>query len=84
MTDAMEVLFLYAEEHMANSLLCQEQEYANVHQCVQKQQETFLASLSGDAQKRFDALLDEKNLLTSLYGRAMFRAGFRLALELGR
>ena len=82
MTDAMEVLFNYAQEHMTNSLLCQEQEYASVRRCVEKQQESFFASLSGSAQERFDDLLDEQNLLSSLYGRAMFRAGFQIALEL--
>ena len=82
MTNAMEVLFNYAQEHMTNSLLCQEQEYANVRQCLEKRRESFFASLSDDAQGRFDDLLDEQNLLSSLYGRAMFRAGFQIALEL--
>lgn len=84
MTDAMEALFNYAQEHMVTSLLRQEQEYASVRRCVEKQQESFFASLSGSAQERFDNLLDEQNLLSALYGRAMFRAGFQLAMELGR
>lgn len=84
MTDAMEALFLYAQEHMVASLLRQEQEYASVRRCVEKRQEAFSASLNNSAQERFDDLLDEQNLLSAFYGRALFRAGFQLAMELGR
>ena len=84
MTDAMEVLFNYAQEHMVCPLLSQEREYANVRLCVEKQEETFCALLDEKARERFDNLLDEQNLLSSFCGRAAFRAGFQIALELLR
>lgn len=82
MTDAMQVLFLYAQEHMVCSLLSQEHEYANVRLCVEKQGEAFRALLDETTRERFDNLLDEQNLLSSFYGRALFRAGFQIAMEL--
>lgn len=84
MTEAMEVLFSYAQEHMLNALLSQEHKYATAHLCAAKREEAFRALLDETARERFDDLLDEQNLLTSFYGRAQFRAGFRLAMELGR
>ena len=57
MTDAMQVLFLYAQEHMVCSLLSQEHEYANVRLCVEKQGEAFRALLDETTRERFDNLL---------------------------
>ena len=82
MTDAMEALFNYAQEHLLCSLLSQESEYASAHLCAQKQEEAFRTLLNGREQERFDKLMDEHNLLTSFYGRAVFRAGFQIAMEL--
>ena len=82
MTDAMQALFLYAQEHMVCSLLSQEREYANAGLCVEKQEEAFRALLDETTRERFDNLLDEQNLLSSFYGRALFRAGFQIAMEL--
>ena len=84
MTDAMEVLFQYADEQMLYTLLNQEPEYASVRLCAEKQEEAFLAFLDDAAQKRYGTMRDEQNLLSSLYGRALFQAGFRLAIELSR
>ena len=84
MTDATEVLFCYAQEHMIHSLLHQEHEYANIRHCAEKQEETFLALLDDAAQKHYEHLQKEQNLLSFLYERAMFRAGFQLAMELCR
>lgn len=84
MTDAMQALFNYAQEHMVRSLLSQEHEYANVQLCVEEQAKALRALLNEKEQKRFHDLLDEQDLLTFLYGRALFRAGFQLAVELGR
>lgn len=84
MTEAMQALFLYAQEHMVCSLLSQEHEYTNVHLCVEKQEKAFRALLDEKAQNRFDDLLDEQNLLSFFYGRALFRAGFQIAMELSR
>ena len=84
MTDIMEVLFQYADEQMLCSLLNQESEYANTRLCVEKQEKAFLALLDETTQKRYDTLRDEQNLLSTFYERALFRAGFRLAMELSR
>ena len=84
MSNAMEALFQYAQEHMVCSLLHQEQEYASVRLCAEKQEEAFLALLDDTAQERYDRLQKERDLLSTLYERALFRAGFRLAMELSR
>ncbi len=84
MTDAMQALFLYAQEHMVRSLLCQEHEYDNAHLSAEKQEEAFRTLLDETAQKCFDDLQDEQNLLSFFYGRALFRAGFQIAMELSR
>ena len=84
MTDLMEVLFQYADEHMLYSLLNREPEYASARLCVEKQEETFLALLDKTAQKRYDTMREEQNLLSTFYERALFQAGFRLAMELCR
>ena len=84
MTDAMEALFQYAQEHMVCSLLHQQHEYASARLCAEKQEEAFLALLDETAQKRYGHLQNEQNLLSSFYERALFWAGFRLAIELSR
>lgn len=84
MTDAMEVLFSYAQEHMAHSLLAQEREYANARLCAEKQEEAFRSLLDENAREHFEDLMDEQNLLSSFYSRALFRAGFQIAMELNR
>ena len=84
MTDVMEALFNYAQEQMIHSLLYQEQEYVNIHHCAEKQEEAFLALLDNAAQERYGTMRDEQNLLSIFYERALFRAGFRLAMELSR
>lgn len=82
MTDAMEVLYRYAQEHMVSSLLRQEHDYTNVRLCAEKQEEAFRTLLNDKERERFDHLLGEQNLLTAFYGRAVFRAGFQIAMEL--
>ena len=84
MTDAMEALFQYTQEHMVHALLYRENDYANIRLCAEKQEEAFLALLDDAAQERYKHLQNEQDLLSSLYERALFRAGFRLAIELSR
>ena len=83
-TDVMETLFEYAQKHMIQSLLYQEHEYANVCLCAEKQEEALLALLDETAKKRYNHLQNEQDLLSSFYERALFLAGFRLAMELSR
>ena len=82
MASAMQALYIYAQEHMVHSLLVQDPEYEEILRCADKQEQQFCALLDDTARERLEALLDEQNLLTFYQERAMFRAGFRLALEL--
>lgn len=84
MSDAMEVLYSYAQDYMACPLLAKEPEYSEILRCADKQEEQFCALLDDAAQERLEALLDERNLLAFHREQAMFRAGFSLALELMR
>lgn len=84
MTDAMEVLFQYAQEHIVSALLHQQHEYASVRLCAEKQEKAFLALLDDTAQERYTHLQREQDLLSFFYEQAAFCAGFRLAMELSR
>lgn len=84
MTSAMQALYIYAQEYMVHPLLAQEPEYEEILRCADKQEQEFCALLDDTAQKRLEALLDERSMLAFHQEQAMFRAGFRLALELTR
>lgn len=84
MTDAMEALFLYAQEHLIRSLLDAEPELNNVVSCVERQDNSFRALLDQATEELFDKFLAEEALLDLLSERAAFRAGFQIAMELGR
>ncbi len=84
MISAMQALYNYAQEHMVHRLLTQDPEYAEVLRCADRQEEQFRALLDDAGQERLEALLDERGLLVFHQEQAIFRAGFRLALELMR
>ncbi|MDE6280590.1 MAG: hypothetical protein K2M15_02165 [Oscillospiraceae bacterium] len=84
MTDAMEVLFNYAQEWLEKPLLLAEPEYESVLRRVDSQEQRLQAMLSDEGKELLDHLISERNYLLSFHQQAMFRAGFRLALELGR
>ena len=84
MTDAMEPLFQYAQEHMVHSLLLQEDKYDRAAQCSEAQREALRILLDQPAQNLLDSVLREKELFGFMHERALFRAGFRLAIELLR
>lgn len=84
MNDAMQALFLYAQEHLIRSLLDTEPEFNSVVSCVERQDNSFRALLDPDAEERFDKFLAEKSLLNLFNQRAAFRAGFQIAMELSR
>lgn len=84
MTDAMEVLFSYAQDWLEKPLLLAEPEYEQVRRCAENQEKQLRAMLSTEAQERLDNLLEEQKLLFFFSKQAMFRAGFRLAVELAR
>ena len=84
MTDAMSVLFNYAQEVLETSLLLSEPEYANVQRCVEERKNRLRSMLKTEAEEYLETFLDEQRLLLLFENQAMFRAGFRLAMELSR
>ena len=83
MTDAMEVLYAYAQDYLLRSLLEREPDYADALRHAD-QQERSLRALLGADEERLDALLDERSSLDFHRGQALFRAGFQIAMELSR
>ena len=84
MTHAMEVLFSHAQDWLEPPLLLSEPEYANVQRCVKEQEKRLCAMLNEEAKECFKNFLKEQELLIFFENRAMFQAGFRLAMELSR
>lgn len=84
MTELMEALFHYAQEHSLAALLAEEGEYRSSVRCAEQQEERLRAALDEPATARLDALLGELELAGWIEERAAFRAGFRMALELAR
>ena len=82
MTDAMDTLFLYAQEHRIRPLLDEEPEFYNVVTCMERQDKSFRALLDEETETRFDKFLSEQALLDLFSERAAFRAGFQIAMEL--
>ena len=84
MTDAMAVLFSYAQECLEMPLLLSEPEYANVQRCADERKKRLRSMLNTEAEECLESFLDEQRLLMLFENQAMFRAGFRLAMELSR
>lgn len=84
MTDLLDVLCEYAEDRMLRGLLDREPEYANVCHCADRQERTLLEVLGEEDKERLEGLLEERRLLEFFYGKALFRAGFQIAMELTR
>lgn len=84
MTDAMEALFLFAQENRIRPLLDTEPEFHNIVTCLERQEKSFRALLDGESEGRFEKFLDEQALFDQLNERAAFRAEFQIAMELSR
>ncbi|MBD5134060.1 MAG: hypothetical protein HDT38_06280 [Clostridiales bacterium] len=84
MTNAMEVLFSYAQEWLEKPLLLLEPEYENALRHADSQEQRLRAALNDGEAQLLDSLIDERNTLFFFHQQAMFRAGFQLALELSR
>lgn len=82
MTNAMDTLFLYAQEHRIRPLLDEEPEFYRVVTCLERQDKSFRALLDEDTETRFEKFLSEQALLDLFNERAAFRAGFQIAIEL--
>lgn len=84
MTDAMEALYMYAQECLFSTLLAQEK-YYNVHLTREdKYEEQLRDILDEPGQEILDRLIKTKLDLTLSNERAAFQAGIRIALELNR
>lgn len=84
MTDAMKVLYQYAEEHMVHPFMTQTPEYSRICFHVEQQGEAFRAMLNDEMTQSFEQLAAEQHQLDFIYEQALFRAGFQIALELMR
>lgn len=84
MTDLMDILYSYARDYMVRGLLDREPEYGEACRCAAKQEEKLWALVGEEDRERVKDLLGERELKAFYEGEALFRAGFRLALELTR
>ena len=84
MSDAMEVLYSYAQDYMLRGILAEEPDYADALLHADRQEAQFRTLLNNADRARLESLLEEYNLLASHRGQALFCAGFRLATELSR
>lgn len=84
MTDAMEVLFAHAQDWLVRPLLVAEPEYEDLLRATNSQEQQLRDILDDEAKTLLDDLISERNTLFSLHEQALFRAGFQLAMELGR
>lgn len=82
MTDAMEVLFDYAQKRLLPGYLCRDEAYAAGIRCAEKQEELLRAALAERNQTHLNTLLDELEITRFARDRAAFQCGFHLALEL--
>lgn len=84
MTEPMEVLYAYAQEHMLYALLAGESGYKDAMLHADRQEKQIRALMGSVGQKHLDALLEEQSQCGFYRGQALFRAGFSLAVELIR
>lgn len=84
MTDSMNVLYNYAEEHMVSGLLRGDSGYADARLCAEQGTRELRTLIGEEHEEQLEAWMDEQNLLAFFHSRALFRAGFLIALELAR
>lgn len=84
MSDAMEALFAYAQEHRLPAYLYQDENYMVSAACAEKQEALVRAALAKRDRIHLEDLLAEMEIEQCARDRAAFRCGFRLAMELGR
>lgn len=83
MTEPMEVLYTYAQEHTVHALLAQESGYTDAKLHAEKQVVKLRNLLPHSMIEEYlDKLLDEQTMCEFYRERALFRAGFSLAVEL--
>ncbi len=82
MTDAMEVLFSYAQEWLEPALLLGEPQCAEAQHYSAEQEKRLRAMLNQEALQCLEDFLDEQKLLLFFEKQALFRAGFQIAIDL--
>lgn len=82
MTDAMEVLFSYAQDYLEPTLLLATPQFAESQHCADKKEQQLRALLSAQPLQCLDDFLEERKLLLLFEKQALFRAGFQIAMEL--
>lgn len=82
MSDALEVLYSYAQDYMLRALLAEEPDYGDALFRTDQQEQKFRDMLDDGGVEQLESLLDGYNRLDFHRGKALFRAGFRLAVEL--
>ena len=84
MTDLIDVLYSYAQDYVVRGLLDREPEYAEVCRCANRQEQALRELVGKESEEHLADLLEEQRLMTFLEKRALFLAGFQIALELTR
>lgn len=84
MTELMDILYSYAQDHMMRGLLDREPEYANVCHCADRQERALRELVGEENKEHLEDLLEERKLMAFFEQRALFCAGFQIALELAR
>ena len=84
MTDPIDALYAYAQEHVMPGLLAQENEYENALRCVERRKRAVRALLDEKNAQQFKDLLGENDLLAFFQGKASFRAGVQVGAALLR
>lgn len=84
MTEPMEALYTYAQKYLFPAYLDLDEHYAASDHCAGRQMELLRAALTDEGKLHLNAMLDELTVVQAARDRAVFRSGFRLALELSR
>lgn len=84
MTDLMDILYSFAQDHEMKALLVKDDEYQESVRCTQGQEGRLRAVLDETAAHILNDFLEEQKLLQFVQEEVCFRAGFRMALELTR
>ncbi len=84
MNDAMDALYLYAQEHTLRLFLAQTEGYSVYHYREEEYAKRLRALLDESGQKLLDDLMRTETSITGVESEAAFQAGFHAAFDLLR
>ena len=84
MSDLMDVLYSFAQDHEIEALLAQDDKYQESVRCTRGQEGRLRAVLDETTANVLNDFLEEQKLLQFMQEEICFRVGFRMALELTR